>query len=100
MNPVREDLINEIIRVSQTNLLGANRPKDETRSDEQERDVMEWIKNNAAAYRNHFRVRLDACSTQDLAGMLKELIQSRKSLNEIFKDRTSFFPRKRQKISH
>ena len=88
MNPIKEDLISEIIRVSQTNLLGKCEGK--KGSDEHERDCVDWIRKNAAKYRKHFHDRLGELSAQDLGGILKELKASTKDLNDILDDCLSF----------
>tara|TARA_B100000686_G_C16156428_1_gene649344 strand:- start:155 stop:442 length:288 start_codon:yes stop_codon:yes gene_type:complete len=88
MDSIKENLISEIIRVSQTNLLG--RCKGETGSDEHERDCVHWIQKNAAKYRKHFHDRLDEFSSQDLGGILKKLQTSQKDLNDILDDCLSF----------
>ncbi|NIQ01743.1 MAG: hypothetical protein GWM98_16255, partial [Nitrospinaceae bacterium] len=49
MSQIKDDLICEIIRISQTNLLGKKTA--ESREDPGEGNVLEWIKNNAASYR-------------------------------------------------
>ena len=88
MNPIKEDLISEIIRVSQTNLLG--KCKGQAGSDEHERDCVASIRENAAKYRNHFHDRLDELSAQDLGVILKELKTSQKDLNDVLDDCLSF----------
>ena len=57
MNQVKEDLICEIIRLSQTNLLDkkcANK-----NGEKKEQIVVEWIRKNAADYRTDYQSRLD-----------------------------------------
>ena len=88
MGPIKEGLISEIIRVSQTNLLG--RYEGHAGSDEHERGCVDWIRKNAANYRKHFHDRLEEFSAQDLGGILKELKESRKDLNDILDDCLSF----------
>ena len=86
MSPIKEDLISEVIRVSQKNLLGKNEDWGVAHSDEHERGCLEWIQKNAAMYRKHFYSRLGGCSCQELGDMLRELSESKKDLNEIFND--------------
>jgi len=88
MNPVKQDLISEIIRLSQTNLL--RRFKGQSGSDEHERGCVDWIRKNAANYRKHFQDRLENISTQGLGKILKELKGSQKDLNDILDDCLNF----------
>ena len=90
MSPIKEDLISEIIRVSQRNLLGKNRDWGTAHSDEHERGCVEWIQKNAALYRKHFHDQLEGCSCQELGDILKKLSESKKDLNEILKDCSKF----------
>lgn len=99
MSPIQQDLINEIIRVSQTNFLGRGEGLDKDHPGAHEQDVVEWISNNAATYREYFETRLDSFSARELGHILKELLQSTKSLNEILEDGT-LFPQKKQEIPH
>ena len=90
MSPVKEDLISEIIRVSQRNYLGKNEDWGPTNSEAHELGALEWVKNNAATYRKHFNDRLGDFSAKELGLFLKELQGSQKDLNDILKDRESF----------
>ena len=57
MSQVKEDLICEIIRLSQTNLLDkkcANQNRET-----QEQIAVEWVRKNAADYRSDFQSRLN-----------------------------------------
>ena len=90
MSPIKENLISEIIRVSQRNLLGKNNDLGATHSDGHERGCVEWVQKNAAIYRKHFHNRLGGCSCQELGDILKELSESQKDLNEILKDCSKF----------
>lgn len=84
MHQVKSDLICEIIRASQTNLLEKKSFDAEYGSDEYERNVMDWVRNNARIYREHFRETLAACSCSRLSEILKELTYTQKDLEEIF----------------
>jgi hypothetical protein len=81
MDPIKYDLVNEVIRVSQTNLL-ENQPG--------ERAVLEWIQKNAASYREHYNKSLEGFSNQELCGMLKELSGSGKILDDVLTNVPAF----------
>ncbi|MZG54631.1 MAG: hypothetical protein F3744_11325 [Nitrospinae bacterium] len=69
MSQVKEDLICEIIRLSQTNLLDkkcANQNRET-----QEQIAVDWIRKNAADYRSDFQSRLDVFSASKLGEILK-----------------------------
>ena len=84
MSRIKDDLVCEIIRVSQTNLLGKKKAEC---SKESENDVvMDWIRSNAASYREGFKECLDSYSAADLGEMLGKLNRSKKDLSEILKD--------------
>ena len=81
MSRIKDDLVCEIIRVSQTNLLGKKKAEC---SKESENDVvMDWIRCHAADYREGFKEHLDLYSPSELGNMLSELTQSKKDLSEI-----------------
>ena len=90
MSPIKEELISEIIRVSQENLLGKSKGWGSNQSEEHERGCVEWIQKNATMYRKYFHDRLGGCSCQELGGILKELNESEKDLNEILKECSKF----------
>ena len=46
---------------------------------------MEWIRRNAASYREDYKECLDSYSSVELGDMLNMLTHSRKDLGEIFK---------------
>mgnify|MGYP001583212966 FL=1 len=83
MSRIKDDLVCEIIRVSQTNLLA--KKKAESSDESGEDNVMEWIRCNAASYREDYKECLDAYSALDLGDMLNMLTHSRKDLGEILK---------------
>ena len=81
MSQVKEDLICEIIRLSQTNLLDkkcANQ-KGETK----EQIAVDWIRKNAEGYRSDFQSRLDVFPASKLGEILKTLSSSGKDLSDI-----------------
>ena len=81
MSQVKEDLICEIIRLSQTNLLDkkcANQNRET-----QEQIAVEWIRKNAADYRSDFQSRLNAFAASKLGEILKTLSNSEKDLSDI-----------------
>ena len=84
MSRIRDDLVCEIIRVSQTNLLG--KKKAECSEESADDVVMDWIRSNAASYRKNFKECLDSYSTAELGNMLSMLTHSKKDLGEILKN--------------
>ena len=81
MSLVKEDLICEIILLSQTNLLYkkcANK-----NGEKKEQIVVEWIRKNAADYRSDFQSRLNAFPASKLGEILKTLSNSGKDLSDI-----------------
>ena len=87
MSQIKDDLICEIIRVSQTNLLKKKRAQSSEKSGE--KVVLDWIRCNAASYREDFIVCLKPYPAAELGDMLSELTRSGKDLNEILKGRSS-----------
>ena len=83
MNRVKDDLVSEIIRVSQTNLLA--RKKTECSEENGDDAVMEWIRRNAASYRESYKECLGSYSAVELGDMLNILTQSKKDLDEVLK---------------
>ncbi len=84
MSQVKEDLICEIIRLSQTNLLDkkcANRS-----CEAQEQVAVDWIRKNAADYRVSYHSRLGAYSASRLGEILKVLTDTEKDLNDILEE--------------
>ncbi|MEC7640789.1 MAG: hypothetical protein VYC17_01405 [Nitrospinota bacterium] len=100
MSPIKEDLINAIISASQANLLGMKKDLENSYSDAHDQEALNWIKNNAAAYRSHFGTRLEPLSPYELGEILKQLTYSTKNLSDIIKDGEFFPPLKEQKTSH
>ena len=84
MSRIKDDLVCEVIRVSQTNLL--KKKKAECIEKSEDDIVLSWIRSNAADYRENFKERLDSYSTAELGEMLSELTQSKKDLSEILKN--------------
>ncbi|KMP10350.1 hypothetical protein UR09_06530 [Candidatus Nitromaritima sp. SCGC AAA799-A02] len=84
MSQIKDDLICEIIRVSQTNLLA--KKKNQSHRESGEEVVLDWIRCNAASYRADFKVCLEPYSTGELGDMLSELTQSQKDLSDILKN--------------
>ncbi len=84
MSRIKEDLIGEIIRLSQMNLLGK---KCANMSHEaREQVAMDWIRKNAADYRVDFHSQLDTFSVSRLGEILKDITETGKDLNDIWKD--------------
>ena len=81
MNPIKEDLICEIIRLSQTNLL--DKKCADKNCEAQEQIAVDWIRQNAADYRTDFQLRLDIFSASKLGEILKTLSNSGKDLSDI-----------------
>jgi len=86
MNSIKDDLICEIIRVSQTNLLGKKGPVEDQGSGMDDPGILDWIKNNAANYRKHFIARLEEFNTTRLSDILKLLTESKKDLEDILEE--------------
>ena len=83
MSRIKDDLVCEVIRVSQTNLL--KKKKAECIEKSEDDIVLSWIRSNAADYRENFKECLSSYSSAELGEMLSELTQSRKDLSEILK---------------
>ena len=83
MSRIKDDLVCEIIRVSQTNLLA--KKKAECSEESGDDIIMEWIRRNAASYREDYKECLNSYSSVELGDMLSMLTLSRKDLGEIFK---------------
>ena len=83
MSRIKDDLVCEIIRISQTNLLA--RKKNECRDGSGDDAVMKWIRCNAVGYRENYKECLDSYSAVELGNMLSMLTQSKKDLDEILK---------------
>jgi hypothetical protein len=81
MSKIKEDLICEIIRLSQTNLL--DKKCANMSCETQEEVAVDWIRKNAADYREEFHTRLDLFSASRLGVILKSLTETGKDLNEI-----------------
>ncbi len=81
MSQIKDDLICEIIRVSQTNLLGRKQSGAEDQQGEE--SILAWIKSNAANYRTSFMTDLNAFSTTELGEILSKLTKSGTDLSQI-----------------
>ena len=81
MSRIKDDLICEIIRVSQTNLLG--RKQSGTDGSGGEDGVIDWIKNNAANYRESFMVSLDPYSARELGDILSKLTGTGRDFHQV-----------------
>jgi len=80
---IKDDLVCEIIRVSQTNLLA--RKKTESTEESGDDAVIKWIQSNAASYRSKYEDCLDSYSALELGDMLSRLTQSKTDLDKILK---------------
>ena len=87
MSQIKEDLICEIIRLSQTNLLDKKCAK--MSCETQEQVAVDWIRKNAADYRVDFQTRLNTYSASRLGEILRDLTESGKDLNDILKENGS-----------
>ncbi|MFQ5444796.1 MAG: hypothetical protein ACE5EK_09285 [Nitrospinales bacterium] len=83
MSQVKDDLICQIIRISQTNLLEKIGKANACPSDEFNQRVVDWIKNNAAEYRKCFKGKLGTCSTSELSHILRKVSQTTDDLDKI-----------------
>ena len=82
MSRIKEDLICEIIRLSQTNLL--DKKCANMSCDTQEQVAVDWVRKNAADYRMDFQSKLEVYSATRLGEILKDLTDTGKDLNDIF----------------
>jgi len=89
MTQIKSDLICEIIRKSQTRFLNKKGWTAE-RSEACEQSVLEWVKNNACGYRNHYKQQLEALSSGELSEILKCLNETDKDLNDILNEAPGF----------
>jgi hypothetical protein len=87
MSQIKEDLICEIIRLSQTNLL--DKKCSNMSCETQEQVAVDWIRKNAADYRVDYHSRLDTFSASRLGEILKDLTETGKDLNEILEENGS-----------
>ena len=83
MSRIKDDLVCEIIRVSQTNLLA--KKKAECSEESGDDIIVEWIRRNAASYREDYKECLDSYSSVELGDMLNVLTRSKKDLSEVLK---------------
>ena len=81
MSRIKADLICEIIRLSQTNLL--DKKCANMSCDTQEQVAVDWVRINAADYRVDFQLRLEVYSATRLGEILKDLTDTGKDLNDI-----------------
>ena len=81
MSLIKADLICEIIRLSQTNLL--DKKCANMSYDTQEQVAVDWVRKNAADYRVDFQSRLKVYSATRLGEILKDLTGTGKDLNGI-----------------
>ena len=81
MSLIKADLICEIIRLSQTNLL--DKKCANMSCDTQEQVAVDWVRKNAADYRVNFESRLEVYSATRLGEILKDLTGTGKDLNGI-----------------
>ncbi len=81
MSQIKEDLICEIIRLSQTNLL--DKKCADKNCEAQEQIAVDWVRQNAADYRTDFQSRLDIFPASKLGEILKTLSNSGKDLRDI-----------------
>jgi hypothetical protein len=82
MSSIKEDLICEIIRLSQTNLL--DKKCANMSCETQEQVAVDWVRKNAADYRVGFQSKLEVYSATRLGKILKDLTDTGKDLNDIF----------------
>jgi hypothetical protein len=81
MSRIKADLICEIIRLSQTNLL--DKKCANMSCDTQEQVAVDWVRKNAADYRVDFQSKLEVYSATRLGEIFKDLTDTGKDLNEI-----------------
>jgi len=90
MTPIKSDLICEIIRKSQTNLLEKKGETHCCSMEDHDQLVLKWVKDNAKNYREYYRDQLGDYTTSQLGEILKSLDESSKDLNEVLEDSPSF----------
>ncbi len=93
MSQIKADLICEIIRISQRNLLGKKNSEQKSDLDE-EKAIVEWIRNNAAEYRKYFMDQLDSFSSTELGDLLRTLSESGKDLDQVIHEVPAFSKKK------
>ncbi|MBT5471352.1 MAG: hypothetical protein HOK41_12175 [Nitrospina sp.] len=81
MSQVKQDLICEIIRLSQTNLLDKKCANESCET--QEQMAVDWVRKNAADYRTDFQSRLNDFPASRLGEILNTLSNSGKDLSDI-----------------
>ena len=90
MSQVKTDLICEIIRISQTNLLGKKEANGACTGENHERLVLKWVKDNAKNYREYYRDQLMERSCTELADLLKALNESGSDLSQLLSTSPAF----------
>lgn len=93
MSQIKADLICEIIRLSQRNLLGRKALAQGSGLDE-EKAVVDWIRNNAAEYRKYFMAQLEGFSSTELGDLFKMLSESGKDLDQVMQEVPAFSKKK------
>jgi hypothetical protein len=81
MSLIKANLICEIIRLSQTNLL--DKKCANMSCDTQEQVAVDWVRKNAADYRVNFQSKLEVYSATRLGEIFKDLTDTGKDLHEI-----------------
>ena len=91
MSQIKADLICEIIRLSQRNLLGR---KTTGSGLDEETAVVDWIRNNAAEYRKYFMSQLESFSSTELGDLFKTLSESGNDLDQVMQEVPAFAKKK------
>ncbi|QPJ65552.1 MAG: hypothetical protein G3M78_09160 [Candidatus Nitrohelix vancouverensis] len=81
MCQIKDDLICEIIRISQTNLL--DRKRIEGGPDSGNDMVVNWVRSNAKQYRENFSELLESYPASELGSILQKLTETGKDLGEL-----------------
>ncbi len=84
MSRIKEDLICEIIRLSQTSLL--DKKCANMSCETQEQVAVDWIRKNAADYRVDFHSRLEALSASRLGEILKDITGTGRDLDDVLEE--------------
>ena len=79
MSPLKQDLICEIIRTSQTNLLKTKRAESGADCGEDDPGVLDWVQRHAAEYRSFFGDRLEEFPASELGALLRKLQENPQS---------------------
>ncbi|NIQ00073.1 MAG: hypothetical protein GWM98_06330 [Nitrospinaceae bacterium] len=90
MTGIKNDLICEIIRLSQTHFL-EKKGWGKDHSEACEKSVMDWVKYNAREYRDYYKNQLESFTRKELSKILKILDETDRDLNDILNNKVAAF---------